>query len=348
MELINPPLLQSGATIGIVSPSAGLAPLFPQRIETAQKQLEQLGFRVKYAPHALQNAGYVSASAQERAADLMAMFLDPEVSLIIASIGGNHSNQILRHLDFAVIAAHPKIFIGYSDITVLHYALATQAKLRTFYGPTVMPEFGEFPAILPYTLAAFQKALMRAEPIGAVAASDEWTDEFLNWATKEDLTRPRQLRPNDGYVWWRSGTAQGALVGGAVPSVNHLAGTQYWIDPTQKIFFMDLPEGDAPGKPLAQSALDSYLADLDNLGVFAGIGGLVVGRPYAYDSAMTQKLKEMILGYAKDTTYPILFNADIGHTAPIMTVPFGAMALLDSSANRFAIIEAGVTNTPSA
>lgn len=348
MELTNPALLQPGATIGVVSPSAGLAPLFPQRIATAQKQFEQLGFRVKYAAHALENAGYVSASAEERAADLMAMFLDSDVSLIIASIGGDHSNQILRYLDFAAIAAHPKIFVGYSDITVLHYALATQAKLRTFYGPTVMPEFGEFPAVLPYTLAAFQKALMHSEPVGEVVASAMWTDELLNWATKEDLKRPRQLQPNNGYEWWRTGTAHGALVGGAIPSVNHLAGTRYWIDPAKKIFFLDLPEGDTPGKPLRQSALDSYLADLDNLGVFADISGLIVGRPYGYDSAMTQKLKEMILGYTKDFAYPILFNVDIGHTAPMITLPFGAMATLDSAANRFAITETGVTNTPSA
>lgn len=136
-----PKRLKKGDCIGIISPSSGLAAIFPHRLEQGIEALMRMGFRVKLGKYASGITGYVSGSAQERADDFHAMFRDPEISAIVCMIGGNHSNQLLKHLDFELIRKNPKIFIGYSDITVLHYALHAQADLRTYYGPCVMTQF---------------------------------------------------------------------------------------------------------------------------------------------------------------------------------------------------------------
>ncbi|HEY4488925.1 MAG TPA: S66 peptidase family protein [Candidatus Paceibacterota bacterium] len=341
-SLISPPRLKQGGKIGIVAPSAGLAALFPHRTDNGIQMLEKMGFSIVVAKHARQIDGWVSASAEERADDINAMFASPDVNAIIATIGGNHANQILKYLDYELIARNPKPFIGYSDITVLHYALAVKAHLRTFYGPCLISEFAEYPEILPYTQQSFEKALMdSSSPQSAIAASETWTDEFLDWFTKKDLERARKMNIHHGYEWWREGESRGPTWGGAVPSMNHLAGTEYWVDPAGCIFFVDIPEG-GPGQKMPMHDLDTYLSDLDNLGVFASISGLVIGRPYQYESDDNALLKKIVMSYVGQFKYPILFNANIGHTAPILTVPLGTKSLLRSSDNLFSLEESGV------
>lgn len=341
MELTIPQKIKKGDTIGVISPSAGLGPIFPHRIEQAEKNLNKLGFKLKYAKNSLKNDGYVSASAKERADDIHEMFLDNEVKAVIATIGGNHSNQVLKYLDFNIIKNNPKIFIGYSDITVLHMAFATKAKLRTFYGPCIISEFGEYPEIMSYTLDYFEKAVVKTEPVGNVCQSESWTWEFLNWFEKKDQTRAREMNLAKGYEWWREGVAQGKIFGGCIPSMNHLAGTEYWIDYKDKIMFIDIPEG-GPGEKLALEDLDSFLADLDNLEIFKKIKGLIIGRPYFYEEGDNKKLKEIIEYYTKDFSYPVLFNANVGHVSPIITIPLGSEVYLDSKKNILEIKEAGV------
>lgn len=341
MSLTIPKKLNKGDMIGVISPSAGLGPIFPHRIEQAEKNLIKLGFKVKYAKNSLKNDGYVSASAKERADDIHEMFLDNKVRAILATIGGNHSNQVLKYLDFEIIKNNPKIFVGYSDITVLHFAFAVKANLRTYYGPCIISEFGEYPEILPYTLEYFKKALIETKPIGNIPQSESWTEEFLDWSEKKDQTRARKMNLTRGYEWWKEGVAKGEIFGGAIPSINHLAGTKYWVDLKDKIIFIDIPEKN-PGEKFSLSDLDSFFADLDNLNVFKDIRGLIIGRPYFYEEEDSRKLKEIVLYYTKDYNYPVLFNANIGHVSPIITISMGASAVLSSELNRFEILEAGV------
>lgn len=341
-SLILPRRLCPGDTIGIVSPSAGLAGLFPHRVEQGVRMLEKMGFRVIFSEHARDCDGWASSSPEHRAQDIHNMFADSDVKLILSAIGGNHSNQVLKHLDFDLIKKNPKIFVGYSDITVLHHAFASQANLRTYYGPCLVSEFGEYPETLHYTESWFQKVLMSENPANRIDPPTGWTDEFLDWFAKEDLERPRTMQPHKGYEWWRSGAAHGPIWGGAIPSINHLAGTKYWVDPAGSIFFIDIPEG-APGQRMAQSEIDSYLADLDNLGVFKNISGLIIGRPYRYGDEEANVLKEMIRRYTEGTDYPILYNVAIGHTAPIITVPLGMQTILDSTLDSFVLEGVGVS-----
>ena len=156
----------------------------------------------------------------------------------------------------------------------------------------------------------------------------------MDWLKKDDLTRARTLKKNKGYEWLREGIGEGSAIGGAILSINHLAGTKYWIDPKDSIFFLDILQ---EINLLNESAVDALLADLFNMGVFDSLNGLVISRPAGYTKDETIRLKEMIKRYTSTSKkkYPILFNANIGHTDPIITIRYGRNMLLDSSMNLF-------------
>jgi len=341
--LNKPVRLSFGDTIGIVSPSSNLAALAPHRIRQAVVNLEKMGFKVKLGKHVYDNSGYTAGTAQNRAEDLNQMFADPEVKAIICAIGGFHSNQILSFLDWNLIKKNPKIFLGFSDISVLHFALQTKTNLVTFYGPAVMTQFGESFGVDQYTLEFWQKALMQAEPVGFIKPSDKWTDEFLNWFNQEDIKRNRSYKTNNGWLWLKEGQVEGEIMGGCLTSIMHLRGTDFWPDFSGKILFWEISESSSnPAVGEMVEKIDSYLTDLKLSGVLQKIKGMIVGRPKGYTEEQNKKLQEIIKEQTKEFNYPILFNVDIGHTDPIITVPLGVRIKLDSEKNVFSFEEPDV------
>ena len=341
--MIKAERLHQGDTIGIISPSSALAGLVPHRLNAAVTNLENMGFKVKIGKNATKVTEYTAGSVEERVEDIHAMFADDEVRAIVCAIGGFHANQIIDKLDYQLIATHPKIFVGFSDISVLHFALYTQSNLVTFYGPTAIPQFGSVFGVDPYTETGFLKAVTQAESIGEVLPSEQWTEEMLDWFSKKDLERPQEMQPNSGYKWLYEGVAEGDLVGGCITSILHLRGTKYWPDFQGKIFFWEIPESSADftkGEPL--SRVDAHLTDLALSGVFDEIAGMVIGRPRGYSESETEKLHDVIRKYVGSRRYPVLFNVNIGHTDPITTLPLGVRARLDSSAKSFTILESAV------
>ena len=336
MKYTYPSLLKKGDTIGIISPSGGLAALVPHRLDNAIKFLENRGYKIKEFSCTRKNNGWESASAKERAKDIMDAFLDKEVKAIICSIGGNTLNKTLKYLDFEKIKQNPKILCGYSDVSVLHYAINKKCRLTTFYGPCIMTQFGENPKPLDYTIEYFNKAVVHGN-IGEVKASEKWTDEVLDWFAKKDLERPRELKENRGYEWLREGLAKGKITGGCLHSLTHLIGTEYWPDHQDKILFIETPEGEdfRKGEPLAE--VDAQLADLEIAGIFKEIKGLIIGRPFQYTKEEEEKFKEIILDNTKDYNFPILYGIDIGHTDPQITIPLGVEAEINSEKNSFKI-----------
>lgn len=340
---LKPHHLKKGDTIGLISPAAPLAGLVPHRTEQGVRMLEGLGFKVKLGPNAMKITGYTAGTAEERASDINNFFADPGVKGIISFIGGNHSNQILEYLDFDIIKSNPKVFIGYSDITVLHLALNSMTGITTFYGPAVLTQFAENPKIMEYTKKYFMAAVAQKNPIGAIEPSEEWTDEALNWFTKEDVERPRQLKPNPGWRWLKSGTAQGKLLGGCLASMMHLRGTKYWPNFEKTILFWEISEGEADfslGENV--STIDTHLTDLDLSGTLASIKGMIIGRPYGYNADQEQKLVEKILERTKKYSFPILYGVDVGHTDPMITLPIGVEVTVSSDRNLFEVLESGV------
>ncbi len=190
-DLEAPPRVRAGDTVAIISPSAPAVAWWPHRVARGRAYLESLGLQVRLMPNAGGKAGWVSASPQARAADIHAAFLDDRVRVVLASIGGNHANQILPHLDFDLLAAHPKILQGYSDVTVLLWAIAQRSGLRTFHGPSLALELAEFPAVLPDTDRFLRAAWFEAAPIRF--------ERRPNGPTSSSTSSPRPTSPGRAH-----------------------------------------------------------------------------------------------------------------------------------------------------
>lgn len=335
--MLKATVLQKGDTVGIVSPSWGGVGAFPHRAEMGIKHLESLGYRVKVGEHAANQDGYLSDTAENRAQDIHDMFQDPDVKMILAAIGGDHSCHLLPLLDFDLIRQNPKIFMGFSDNTVLNVAIWQQTGLTTFSGLALLTDFAEYPRMFDYTEQYFLKAVTKAEPVGRIEPSPWWTEEFLSWETKADQERPRQLTDSTGWNWLRPGFGEGPLIGGCLESLQHLRGTPYWPDWEGAILFIETSEE----KPSPET-VDGILMDYENMGVLGRLSGMLVGRPILYSEQEKQQLREIILARTEKYYFPIISDMDFGHTAPQFTLPLGCRARIDTRQALFEIDEAAV------
>jgi len=336
--LIKPQALQPGDTIGVVTPSWCGPAMFPHRVQRGAQFLESLGYRVVLSPHAFGHKGYVSGTAEQRASDIHQLFADPGVRAIFSAIGGDHSNHLLPFLDWDLIRRHPKIFLGWSDTTVLAWAMYSQANLVTFMGPAVMTGLAEFPAPLPYTVRSLQRLLSVPKPYGPIDPATQWTEEHLDWRDKLDLTRPRRLQTSPGWTWLKGGRAEGRLVGGCLESIQHLRGTPYWPDLTDAILFFETSE-EVP----SPEWVDAVLQDFENMDVLRRLRGLLVGRPYGYTERQKAELHQVILERTARYDFPIVTDLDFGHTDPTLTIPIGCRATIDVGKQQIRMVEAAVT-----
>ena len=134
LEPIIPKRLQKGDTIAFISPSARLNLLLPVPFERAKTFVEGLGYHVKAIFNSRDPANF-QESVLQRCEEVHKAFRDTSIKAIVCNIGGSHVNELLSHLDYQLIKSHPKIFCGYSDITLLHYAILSQTGLQTSMGP---------------------------------------------------------------------------------------------------------------------------------------------------------------------------------------------------------------------
>ena len=332
--LTKPRRVRPGDTVAVVSPSFGAVGRWPHRVERATAYLESLGLKVRLMPNAARSEGWASAPPEDRVADLHAAFADDDVAVVLCGIGGNHSNRLLPLLDFDQIRMHPKLFQGYSDITVLHWAFAKHAGLGTFYGPALVPELGEFPQVLEHTDRYLRAAWFGGEPIG-YEPSPVWTDELLDFDRKLDLTRPRALHESEGWVTVREGVATGPLFGGCLETICwHLKGSASWLSPDGAILLLETSEEAPP-----PAHVDAYLTDLEQLGVFDAVAGLLVARPKDYSEDDRKLLWEVVGQRTEPAGIPVLANVEAGHADPMVTLPFGVAAELDAGNKTFRLLE---------
>jgi muramoyltetrapeptide carboxypeptidase len=323
-RLIRPKRLQRGDTIGIVSPSSGIAALCPWRLQRGMEELKRLGFQVVVGKNAKKRNEYMAGTIEERIEDLHEMFANSEIKAIITTIGGTCSHQLLEDLDYRIVQNNPKIFMGYSDITALHLAIFKQTGLVTFLGPAVLPQFGEFGGLLDYTHDYFEDVLMNGNAI-EIKSSKEWTYEYLEW-DKED-NRKRKTVANTGMKVLKSGHATGHIVAGNMGVLLLLAGTPYFPNVDGAILCLEDDEGETP------ASIDRYLTQMRQMGVFNKINGLVIGRfhPLVGFGEDNTLLKEIVLRATRGFDFPIVYDADFGHTDPMTILPNGIKAELKAS-----------------
>ena len=249
------------------------------------------------------------------AAELMELILDPEITAIIATIGGSNSSSLIPHLDFSVIAQHPKIICGYSDVTSLHLAFLKHAGLSTFYGPAVVPSFGEWPTVLPETLDSFLSAVQPSQGSRALRPPEHFSSHFRNGRNNDWKTIPRQFERNSGWNIVRRGKATGPALIANLNTLVTSAGTSYFPDVSDSVLILE--EMDA-----RMTRLERSLRHLSLLGVFSQISGLIFSKPESFaseDSSLT--FKDLLLEILADTpSYPVVTNFDCGHTHPMLTI----------------------------
>lgn len=337
MQLIRPSRLQPGDLIGVVAPSSPVAHFVPRRLARGLAELERLGFRVRLGRHATGKHGHTAGTISDRTADLHEMFADPEVKGIITTIGGSSSNQLLDELDYDLIAANPKVLMGYSDITALHLGIHVRTGLVTFLGPAVLPQFGEAGGLMPYIRQAIQRTVCTASPVGELEPSPEIVAEALRWDVEDD--RPRRTTVNPGPQALRSGAARGRIIAGNLSTMLLLAGTPYWPDLKGAILCVEGAETETP------ASVDRHFTQLRHMGVYDVIAGLVVGR-FAPSVGFTPEdsFEEILLTATRGYSFPIGIGFDFGHWDPIFVLPNGVQGelVVEDGAARFAILESAV------
>jgi muramoyltetrapeptide carboxypeptidase len=277
---------------------------------------EAQGYRVKLAPSVHERDDYVAGDARARAADITALFSDPEVDVVQAFQGGYGSAQTIPHLDFDAIAANPKPFIGYSDITALHVALLRRTGLATLYG---------------YGLVG----------VGAKSSTDFSRKRLLEVLSGGGAGAvPRD--PDDPYVrTLRGGTVTAPLVGGCLWLLLQTMGTPWEIDLEGAIFFFE----DYKAPPYY---VDGMLTQLAQAGKLEGVVGVVVGdmegcdwgdTRQASDWRASRSLEDVLEQHLEPLDVPTIYKLPLGHGKHLAALPLGVRCTLDASAGSLTVDE---------
>ena len=317
---IFPNKLKDGDKIRIVAPSQSLATRSQENIDLARRKLEALGLKVTFGKHVYEKDMFDSSSVQSRIDDLHDAFQDNNVKAILAVRGGSNANQLLKNIDYDLIKNNPKIFCGYSDITVLQNAIFKMTGLVTYSGP----QFSSFAMIngFDYTLDYFKRMLFNNAPIELVPSTD-WSED--DWKNKQNN---RVFNKNKGYWVVNTGKAKGTIVGGNLSTLQLLQGTQYIPSLESSIAFL---EADSITEGHCVVEFDRALQSLIYQPHFDKIKAIVFGRFETKFGMTLEKLKMIIAAKSELHDLPIIANVDFGHTNPMITFPVGGTCEMNVS-----------------
>ncbi len=323
---LRPPPLRRGDRIALVATSWGAVDALPERSARAVAALAAVGFE----PVMMANAGgggdgtrdWVSASIDDRLHDLHQAFADRSINGVLSVIGGDHSAQLLGRLDFDLIGSNAKVFCGYSDTTSLLHAIHAKTGMVTFYGPALVPEFGEPDGPDPEVIDHWRRVTGRPEPAGALPVIPWQSGESRMEADPQGRNMKR--RRGEPRVVLRPGRASGPLLAGCLPSMLRSAGTEWWPALDGRILILECPEA-----PYTPDWADADLTQLANSGVFDQIAGLVIGRTDNWPGEQVELLHWLVCDATTGHDFPILAGVEVTHSAPLLTVPIGVRGTID-------------------
>jgi muramoyltetrapeptide carboxypeptidase len=309
--------LSPGDTVGLVAPAS--ATFQSVDVAIARDSLEGLGLKVRIGEHVLARHGYLSGTDRDRAADINRFFADDTVRAVLPIRGGWGSSRVLPHLDFDVIRRHPKVVLGYSDITALHLAIHARTGLVTFHGPNGL---GRWDA---WSVEYLKRVLFNAEPV-----------TFENRKGLSDKNALAQIEHRVQTI--KAGTARGRLIGGNLTVMTALLGSPYVPSTEGAILFLE-----DVGEDLYR--IDRMFTQLKLAGVLERISGFVFGTcaecgPGEGFASLT--LEEILADHITPLGVPSWFGAMIGHQTPQWTVPVGAEAEIDAAAGTIRLLAPAV------
>jgi len=293
MDLIYPPALQKGDTIGIVAPSSFIE---SDKLDIGVAALRSHGFEVKIHPQTLARENQSAGGVAEKVSAFHEMILDSSVKAIMAAGGGNRSAHILDSLDYDLIRANPKIYIGFSDSTALLSAISSRSGLACMHGPMVK----------------------------TLAHTDRECVEFMF----QVLSGKTPHFPFEAAKGIKEGSATGRLIGGNLGTFCSLVGTPYMPPTAGAILFLeDINE--------ELSRVDRMLWHLRKAIPFSKLSGIIfgqfmnmqdTGRPFGYS------LDDILHEHTSDLSIPVVTNAPFGHGPALYPLPVGCLGTLDVAA----------------
>jgi muramoyltetrapeptide carboxypeptidase len=311
--VIRPPRVSPGATIGVVTVATPAETR--GQVERGVEWWESHGYRVKLGRSTQERGGDFGGPPELRAADLYEMFADPAVGAIQTTRGGYGTVDVLPLIEYARVAETPKLFVGLSDVTYLHLALARHAGLVTFYGPSL-------------TMVGVRPA----PPL---------MGERLLRMIQGDGTGPVPYDEEGPYVRvLAGGRASGRLVGGCLPDLSLTIGTPWEIDTEGAILFFEV-QGYGP------TFVERHVIHLQQAGKLDAVVGVVVGElPYSDwgeglgpDWPRERTIDDVLDARLGGLGVPVLYGLPVGHGAEMVTIPLGVQATLDADARTLTIDE---------
>jgi len=322
MQKILPPRLDKNKAIGVIAPANPVAGVCHEdTIKSGYEYLKNKGFSViEGLSVKLVTQKHTAGTASLRVKDIHDFVKRDDIGCIMAFWGGFNTNQLLDQLDYELIKKNPKIFIGYSDVTALTTAITTKTGLITFSGPGVI-SFAK-PEPFDYTWDYFEKMCIKPQENIIIKPSKEYADDL--YFLREDNDH-RIKKTNEGIKVFNQGNAVGEVVAGNLQTLLILQGTQYLSDMTGKVLFIEEDETSAPAH------VDRFICQCKQLGWFNKIAGLVVGR-FTEQSGFSSEdsLEDILKEYFFDAKFPVLYNVDFGHSDPLITIPNGGVAKINT------------------
>lgn len=305
--IIKPPHLRVGDTVGLIAP-AGIVDA--EDIAAAQRSLSGLSLKVKLGVHILDRYGYLAGKDSDRARDLNAMFTDKSVKAIIAMRGGWGCNRILPLLDYTSIRSHPKILMGYSDITSLLLAINARSRLITFHGPVATSSWNQF------TLDYLQRILFHRE---AVTMQNSQNSEM-------------QAQSIVG------GKAKGKLLGGNLSVLSAMVGSPYLPSWHKSILFLEEIGEDV-------YRVDRMLTQLKNAGILNQIAGLIFGQctNCSPGDQPNFTLMQVLQDHLIPLGVPTWYGSMIGHIRDKFTIPVGGEVEINADTGTIQMLDAAVS-----
>ncbi|MGG3279186.1 S66 peptidase family protein [Paenibacillus solani] len=304
---IRPPILRRGDTIGIVTLGS---PLAASIIDARIEFLRALDFNIVLGEYVYAQNGFLAGTDEQRASDLMRMFQDDQVKMILPTRGGTGVAGILPYLDYRVIRNNPKIVTGYSDITVLLNVLHQYVDLITFHSLLLI----DFKSQTP----------------------DYNFDQFFSATSVYSLSRTILNPPGMPLISRIPGNVTGQLVGGNLTSFVDTLGTPFEIDTRGKILLLE--ETHEPTNTVYR-----YLNDLKLAGKFRDCIGIIMGECTGCLAAYGKSYEDVIAEFLLPLGKPMITNLASGHGIYKAALPIGATVNLDSINTRITIIEPTVS-----
>lgn len=306
--------LQTGDLIGLITPGSYIP---DAALEKAVRNLEALGFRVALGNHVRAKRGYTAGTDDQRRSDLHLMFANPEIKAVWCARGGYGCTRLLPHLDFELIRQHPKLLIGYSDVTALLLAIWQKTGLVGLHGPVASSTF------TPYTTEQFWAVAVEGRNNHIITLATEYQDQ------KDPLYQYQTLYP---------GVARGTLLGGNLTLLAAMAGTPFALDATDKLLFLE----DIDEKPYRVDRMLVQLQQSANLSKAKGVAGGIFAGCVAKPGEESLTLGETMTDHFAGGPLPAVYGLSFGHIGHQCTLPLGILAELNTAAQTLTLLESAV------